>query len=74
MSKSTTRALALSSSDEPSPPRRQANALAGLAPVLIIAGFLPGLIIGVALGSPPPPPDRCDSASDVIACLIQSND
>jgi len=44
-------------------------------PVMIVAGFLPGLVVGAMLGSPPPPsPERCNGVPDVVACLIQSLD
>jgi hypothetical protein len=73
MTTSSARAVALSPTDRP-PPRR-ASIAAVLMPVMIVAGFLPGLILGVSLGSPPPPsPDRCDSAPDIVACIIQSLD
>ena len=73
MSNTTTRASALSLTDQPPP--RQASTLAAVAPVMILAGFLPGLVLGVSLGSPPPPsPDRCNGAPDVIACILQSLD
>lgn len=73
MNKSSKSAQA-SNSDQPPPPRR-ASLLAAVAPAMILAGFLPGLILGVSLGSPPPPSqDRCNGAPDVIACILQSLD
>ena len=74
MSKTTTSTLAQSSSDQP-PPHRQAQRLVALMPVMILSGLIPGIIIGVSLGSPPPPSaDSCNRFPDPIACLIQSLD
>lgn len=70
-----TSSLAPSASTDQPPPRHASLVLAGMMPFAIFAGFLPGLVLGVALGSPPPPsPDRCNSAPDVIACILQSLD
>lgn len=55
--------------DNPPPPRRFGSLLATFGMTVFIAGFLPGMILGLALGSPPPP-SACHTAADPIACLI----
>jgi hypothetical protein len=61
----TTRALALSPSY---PPPRQASPLAGFALTLMIVGFAVGIMVGAMIG--PRWSERCDGATDIIACLI----
>lgn len=68
------RALALSPVTEPPPPRWNRMVRLGSAMLMsaFIAGLLPGIVLGMVIG--PPMHERCNSAPDPIACLIQSLD
>ena len=65
MNNSSVRATALSLIDQP-PPRRQN--LSGVLISIMTAAFLAGIMVGHMIG--PPLSERCNGASDTIACLI----
>lgn len=64
MKKSSVRAAALSLIDQP-PPRQN---LSGVLISIMTAAFVAGIMVGHMIG--PPLSERCNGASDTIACLI----
>ena len=75
MSNTTTRAKALSLTDQP-PPRQASRRHRALLPAMMLAivppVFLAGAMTGHMIG--PPSPERCEGARDVDACLIVTLD